>query len=46
MKNLLLRAMKALREAVPNTESLTLPKDRWLEDDREGDPNKSQDNGP
>lgn len=32
VKNLLLRAMKALREVVPETESLSLPKDRWLGD--------------
>ena len=30
VKNQLLRAMKALRETVPETESLTLPKDRQL----------------
>lgn len=34
VKNLLLRAMRALRESVPETESLSLPKDRWLGDSR------------
>ncbi len=34
VKNLLLRAMLALREVVPDTESLSLPKDRRLIDDR------------
>ncbi len=45
VKNLLLRAMLALREVVPDTESLSLPKDRRLIDDRVEGQDRGSDDG-